>query len=152
MSLREEEEVVAGPSAVEEFDASTQASSFGPTHPLYQVGSTVASTSVCSIAVVQLLLAMLAVVLLGPLVVGIYNRLEEPLPRLTTWVLAMPPTVVFVLLVLLMVGLVAKECLMRNKVLTLAINAGFVLVSLIWMPLLVRALYTPLVDLAQMIE
>lgn len=132
-----------------EFDATELPSSYGPTHPLYQVGSTVGSVAVCSIAVMELLLGMLAVVVLGPLVASVFGRLDEPLPRLTGWVLAVPPIVTFVLLLLLMIALVVKEWVMANKVLTLAINVVFVLASLVWIPLLVMALYSPVVALTR---
>ena len=121
-------------------DQATRAPGIVPTHPLYEVGTTLGSIATCAAVVVELFLAMLVLTMIAPLIAATLDHFDTSPPPLTAWVVGLPPLVTFPLMLVLIVAVVAKEWLMANKRLTLIINLVLLGASLIWIPLLVSAL------------
>lgn len=115
---------------------------FDPMHPLHEVGTTLASVAACAAVVAELFVAMLVLTMIAPLVAATLDRFDTSPPPLTAWIVNLPPMGTFLVMVVLMVAMVAKERLMTNKRLTLIINLVLLASSLFWIPLLVGALFS----------
>jgi type II secretory pathway component PulF len=82
-----------------------------------------------------------------PRFVATFEDLDVELPGATVLVLGLNPYVMAAGLLALAAAVVAKEVLIRNRIVTLALNVGLLLVIGAWVVVTLVAVYLPLVQL-----
>jgi hypothetical protein len=83
----------------------------------------IASLVVLGLAIMTLLLPAYALIFIVPVFAEMFTDTQMALPALTSLLLSAPPTAYIFLFALLILGLIVKEAMIRNKIVTLVVNA-----------------------------
>lgn len=85
-----------------------------------------ASLLLMGVAIMVLILPAYALIFITPVFENMFMQLNKELPILTILLLQTSPTTYVLLFALLIFGLIAKELVLRNKIVTLVINVVIV--------------------------
>jgi type II secretory pathway component PulF len=73
-----------------------------------------------------LLLPAYALIYIGPVFGEMFKDFQTALPVLTSLLLSIPPTAYIVFFALLILGIIVKEVMIRNKRVTFVVNAAII--------------------------
>jgi type II secretory pathway component PulF len=106
-----------------------------------------ASLAVLGLDLIVLALVALVTVVVGPRFAQVYADMGMALPIITALLLRVSRGGYLAVLILLLMGLVAKEAALQNKKATLIINVAAGAVGILFTMLYVMAVYMPLMPL-----
>ncbi|MEX1016597.1 MAG: hypothetical protein WDZ31_07615 [Phycisphaeraceae bacterium] len=119
------------------------------TNPVYGVATIVGSIVTSVLVIVQLIAAFLAMVVFMPSFTAIFEDFDTELPLLTRWLISIPPWLTGTATIVLILLVIGKEFVIRDRRITLTINLVLLFVSFFWIPLIVFGLFLPLVTLME---
>jgi type II secretory pathway component PulF len=104
----------------------------------------IASLVVLSVAAAALLLPAYALVFIAPVFEEMFENSQATLPASTALLLSIPPMGCIFIFALMMIGLIVKEVLIRNKKVTLAVNAVTVFAVFLFLFFFIWIIYLPI--------
>jgi len=107
-------------------------------------GIRIASRVVLSVAMAALLLPAYALLFIAPAFEKMFEKSQATLPASTAMLLSIPPMGYIVIFALLMIGLIVKEVLIRNKKVTLVVNAVTVFGVFLFLSFFLWIMYLPI--------
>ena len=107
-------------------------------------GLRIASLVVLGFAIMTLLLPAYALIFIVPVFAEMFTDTQMALPALTSLLLSTPPAAYMLLLALLILGLIVKEAMVRNKIVTLVVNAVIVVGVYPFLFFLIWTMYLPI--------
>jgi type II secretory pathway component PulF len=86
----------------------------------------IASLVALGVATMTLLLPAYALIYIGPVFGEMFKDFQTALPVSTSLLLSIPPTAYIVFFALLILGIIVKEVMIRNKRVTFVVNAAII--------------------------